>query len=212
MGIVGKWNCSASSRSPDCGRISPFLLRGREHAIGSRSSSTLRSEQAQILGRLDGAEASRPIVGVRLFNLGLGIHDKRTARDDRLMQRTTGIEQSAQWFVLRSDHHLGCLPVVATGEPSDVARCYGFAFSADGALALQDDNDRVVVAETNAPASGDERSTPPETSASLSEPRERFDETTTRAADRPWLGLAMTRGSRLGSFLFVRSAPWRRAQ
>jgi hypothetical protein len=38
------------------------------------------------------------------------------------------------------------------------------------------------------------------------------DETTTRAADRPWLGFAMTRGSDRFIDLFVRSAPWRRAQ
>ena len=44
--------------------------------------------------------------------------------------------------------------------------------------------------------------------ASLSEPRERCDETTTRAADRPWLGLAMTGGSDRFIDLFVRSAPW----
>jgi hypothetical protein len=43
---------------------------------------------------LDRTETSRTIVGVGLFNLGLGVHDKGTARDDRLMQRTTGIEQA----------------------------------------------------------------------------------------------------------------------
>jgi hypothetical protein len=43
------------------------------------------------------------------------------------------------------DRHLGCRPVVAAREPSNVARRCGFAFSADGALALQHDNDRVVV-------------------------------------------------------------------
>ena len=48
--------------------------------------------------------------------------------------------------------------------------------------------------------------------ASLSEPRDPGDETTTRAAVRPWLGLAMTRGSDRFIDLFVRSAPWRRAQ
>jgi hypothetical protein len=41
---------------------------------------------------LDRTETSRTIVGVGLFNLGLGVHDKGTARDDRLMQWTTGIE------------------------------------------------------------------------------------------------------------------------
>src|SRR5271165_6359429 len=94
---------------------------------------------------LDRTEASRPIVGVGLFNLGIGVHDKRTARDDRLIQRTTGIEQGPQWFVLRLDRHLGCLPALAAREPTDVARCYELAFSADGAVTLQDDNDRVVV-------------------------------------------------------------------
>jgi hypothetical protein len=34
---------------------------------------------------------------------------------------------------------------VAAREPSDVARCYELPFSADGALTLQDDDDRVVV-------------------------------------------------------------------
>ena len=38
------------------------------------------------------------------------------------------------------------------------------------------------------------------------------DETTTLAADRPWLDLAMTGGSDRFIDLFVRSAPWRRAQ
>jgi hypothetical protein len=47
---------------------------------------------------------------------------------------------------------------------------------------------------------------------SLSEPRERCDETTTRAADRTRLNLAMTVGSVRFIDLFVRSAPWRRAQ
>src|ERR1700722_1608523 len=41
---------------------------------------------------LDRTETSRMIVGVGLFNLGLGVHDKGTARDDRLMQWTTGME------------------------------------------------------------------------------------------------------------------------
>jgi hypothetical protein len=41
---------------------------------------------------LDRTETSRTIVSVGLFNLGLGVHDKGTARDDRLMQWTTGIE------------------------------------------------------------------------------------------------------------------------
>jgi hypothetical protein len=41
---------------------------------------------------LDRTETSRTIVGVGLFNLGLGVHDKGTARNDRLMQWTTGIE------------------------------------------------------------------------------------------------------------------------
>lgn len=41
---------------------------------------------------LDRTETSRTIVGVGLFYLGLGVHDKGTARDDRLMQWTTGIE------------------------------------------------------------------------------------------------------------------------
>jgi hypothetical protein len=41
---------------------------------------------------LDRTKTSRTIVGVGLFNLGLGVHDKGTARDDRLMQWTTGIE------------------------------------------------------------------------------------------------------------------------
>ena len=80
-----------------------------------------------------------------MFDLGLGVHDKRTARDDCLMQWTTGIEQSAQWFVLRSDRHLGCLPAVGAREPSDVASRCELGFSADRALALQEDNDRVVV-------------------------------------------------------------------
>jgi hypothetical protein len=47
--------------------------------------------------------------------------------------------------------------------------------------------------------------------ASLSEPRDPCDETTTRAADRPWLDLAMTRSLVRFIDLFVRSAPWRRA-
>ena len=52
---------------------------------------------------LDRTEASRTIIRVGLFNLGLGVHDKGTARDHPLVQRTTGIEQSSQGFVLRSD-------------------------------------------------------------------------------------------------------------
>jgi hypothetical protein len=48
--------------------------------------------------------------------------------------------------------------------------------------------------------------------ASLPEPRDPSDETTTLAADRPWLDLAMTGGSDRFMDLFVRSAPWRRAQ
>src|SRR5208337_2090284 len=104
-----------------------------------------RAEEPKILGHSDRTEASRTIVGVGLFNLGLGAHDKGTARDDRLMQWTTGIEQSPQWFVRRSDRDLGCLPAVAAREPSDVARCYGLGFGADETLALQDDNDRIVI-------------------------------------------------------------------
>ncbi len=65
-----------------------------------------RPEQPKFSDTLDRTEASRTIVGVGLFNLGLGVHDKRTARDDRLMQWTTGIEQSPQGFVLRSNRHL----------------------------------------------------------------------------------------------------------
>ena len=34
---------------------------------------------------------------------------------------------------------------LSASEPSNVARCYGFAFSADGALALKDDNEGVAV-------------------------------------------------------------------
>src|SRR5208282_6631131 len=83
-----------------------------------------RPEQPKFSDTLDRTEASRTIVGVGLFNLGLGVHDKGTARDDRLMQWTTGIQQSPQGFVHRSDCHLGCLPAVAAREPSDVARCY----------------------------------------------------------------------------------------
>src|SRR5438132_1300022 len=38
-----------------------------------------------------------------------------------------------------------CLPAVAAREPSDVARCYELGLSADGGLALHDDNDRMEV-------------------------------------------------------------------
>ena len=39
----------------------------------------------------------------------------------------------------------GCPPGVAACEPSDIARCYELGFRTDGALALQDDNDCIVV-------------------------------------------------------------------
>ena len=58
-----------------------------------------------------------------------------------------------------------------------------------------------TIAETTAPASSDERSTRRKQLR-----RERCDETTTRVADRPWLGLVMTRGSDRFIDLFVRSA------
>ena len=65
-----------------------------------------RPEQPKFSDTLDRTEASRTIVGVGLFNLGLGVHDKGTARDDRLVQRTTGIEQNPQGFALRPDRQL----------------------------------------------------------------------------------------------------------
>ena len=77
-------------------------------ALASRSERPPRAPKFS--DTLDRTEASRTIVGVGLFNLGLGVHDKGTARDDRLMQWTTGIEQSPQGIVHRSDRHLGCLP------------------------------------------------------------------------------------------------------
>ena len=42
-------------------------------------------------GSLARTEASRTVVGVGLFNLGLGVNDKGTARDDRLMQWTASV-------------------------------------------------------------------------------------------------------------------------
>ena len=90
-------------------------------------------------------EASRTVVGVGLFDLGLGVHDKRTARDDRLTQWTASVQQGAQWSTSRPNCDFGCFPGVAAREPSDVARCYELGFRTDGALALQDDNDCVVV-------------------------------------------------------------------
>ena len=43
---------------------------------------------------LDRTEASPTIVDVGLFTLGLGVHDKGTARDDCLMQWTTGMSSA----------------------------------------------------------------------------------------------------------------------
>src|SRR5271167_1871567 len=71
----------------------------------------------------------------------------RVAHSDGLGAR---LEQSPQGIVHRSDRHLGCLPAVAAREPSDVARCYELGFSADRALALQDDNDRVATRQYRA--------------------------------------------------------------
>jgi hypothetical protein len=104
---------------------------------------TSHPEQPKVSDILDRTEASCTVVGVGLFNLGLCVHDKGTARNDCLVQWTTSIEQSPQGFVLRSDRHLGFLPAFAMREPNDVARCYEVGLSADGALALQDDNDCV---------------------------------------------------------------------
>jgi hypothetical protein len=104
-----------------------------------------RSEEPKFSETLDRTEASRTIVGLGLFNLGLRVHDKGTARDDRLRQWTTGIDESPQGFVLRLNRHPRCLPADAAREPNDVARCYELGLSADRALALQDDNDCVVV-------------------------------------------------------------------
>ncbi len=90
-------------------------------------------------------EASRTVVGVGFFNLGLGVHDKRTARYDSLMQWTASVQQGAQWPISHPNCDFGCLPGVAACEPSDVARRYELGFRTDGALALQDDNECVVV-------------------------------------------------------------------
>lgn len=46
---------------------------------------------------------------------------------------------------LRPKCDFGRPPGVAACEPSDIARCYELGFRTDEALALQDDNDCIVV-------------------------------------------------------------------
>jgi hypothetical protein len=93
----------------------------------------------------DRSEAPGAIVGVSLFDLGLGVHDERTARDDRLVQRAAGVEQGPQWLVSRLDRDLGRRGAVAARKPGDIAGRDRLALGAERARALQNDDDRILV-------------------------------------------------------------------
>ena len=139
-----------SSAAGRCGKARHLRQRMANAlpALASRRRTTAQSPQ--ILGHPRSDRSVPHDSRRRLVQSRPRCHDKGTARDDRLMQWTTGIEQSPQGIVHRSDRHLGCLPAVAAREPSDVARCYELGFSADRALALQDDNDRVATRQYRA--------------------------------------------------------------
>ena len=42
--------------------------------------------------RLGRSELPCAIIGIRLFDLGLGIHDEKASRDDGLMQWSAGVQ------------------------------------------------------------------------------------------------------------------------
>jgi hypothetical protein len=85
MAFVRRWRSSITGSAPLRGSSS---RKQSERGVPSDLIETVR----WFSDTLDRTETSRTIVGVGLFNLGLGVHDKGTARDDRLMQWTTGIE------------------------------------------------------------------------------------------------------------------------
>jgi hypothetical protein len=60
--------------------------RGLIETVRRRAAGELPPRATQILGHPRSDRSVPTIVGVGLFNLGLGVHDKGTARDDRLMQ------------------------------------------------------------------------------------------------------------------------------
>jgi hypothetical protein len=62
-------------------RSSPKARNQSERGVPSDLIETVR----WFSGTLDRTESSRTIVGLGLFDLGLGVDDKGTARDDRLM-------------------------------------------------------------------------------------------------------------------------------
>src|SRR5579863_2593310 len=83
--------CYRSTRAPDsvdseCGPVQPVQSSGESSASPLSTCSSVPPENCNPRNRFGSLEAAGPVVGERLLDLRLRVHDEGTSKRDRLAQ------------------------------------------------------------------------------------------------------------------------------
>src|SRR5580704_6872889 len=87
--------CGADSVDNEWGPVQPVQSSGERSASPLSTCSSVPPENCNRRNRFGSLEAAGPVVGERLLDFRLRVHDERASKRDRLAQRLAGEKQKA---------------------------------------------------------------------------------------------------------------------